>query len=190
MQVLEIRAAAHCHRVAAKVCAHAQSAETSWHHACQTGSVTLCVCLCFGRVQDDLKLGKLLGSGGFGSVYKATLTNEDGTTTPVVVKKVRVVQRLGRMCAQKGLRDGSVGGLASCATQGACIHKRDAQTTSGRQGGGHDAVPGAHVCDHRCIVGETRWVRLTSGLLMILFDPLWPVLLLYRRCAGQGVWRG
>ncbi len=41
-------------------------------------------------VQDDLKLGKLLGSGGFGSVYKATLTEEDGSTTPVVVKKVGV----------------------------------------------------------------------------------------------------
>ena len=42
-------------------------------------------------LQDDLKLGKLLGSGGFGSVYKATLTEEDGTQTPVVVKKVRIV---------------------------------------------------------------------------------------------------
>jgi hypothetical protein len=41
------------------------------------------------KPQDDLKLGKRLGSGGFGSVYKATLTNEDGTTTPVIVKKVR-----------------------------------------------------------------------------------------------------
>jgi hypothetical protein len=45
-------------------------------------------------VQDDLKLGKLLGSGGFGSVYKATLTEEDGTQTPVVVKKVRMAQLL------------------------------------------------------------------------------------------------
>lgn len=38
--------------------------------------------------QDDLKLGKLLGSGGFGSVYKATLREEDGSDTPVIVKKV------------------------------------------------------------------------------------------------------
>ncbi|WIA41568.1 hypothetical protein OEZ86_008933 [Tetradesmus obliquus] len=39
--------------------------------------------------KDDLKLGKRLGSGGFGSVYKATLTNEDGSTTPVIVKKAK-----------------------------------------------------------------------------------------------------
>lgn len=38
----------------------------------------------------DLKLGKLLGSGGFGSVYKAVLTNEDGTTSNVIVKKVDI----------------------------------------------------------------------------------------------------
>jgi hypothetical protein len=42
---------------------------------------------CTAELQDDLKLGKRLGSGGFGSVYKATLTNEDGSTTPVIVKK-------------------------------------------------------------------------------------------------------
>lgn len=48
-------------------------------------------------LQEDLKLGKLLGSGGFGSVYKATLTEEDGTTTPVVVKKVG--PGLGRVLA-------------------------------------------------------------------------------------------
>lgn len=40
--------------------------------------------------KSDLKLGKLLGSGGFGSVYKAVLTNEDGSTSNVVVKKVKV----------------------------------------------------------------------------------------------------
>ncbi|KAF6258518.1 kinase-like domain-containing protein [Scenedesmus sp. NREL 46B-D3] len=39
--------------------------------------------------KDDLKLGKRLGAGGFGSVYKATLTNEDGTTTPAIVKKAK-----------------------------------------------------------------------------------------------------
>lgn len=40
-------------------------------------------------MQNDLKLGKLLGSGGFGSVYKATLSQDDGSTVPVIVKKVR-----------------------------------------------------------------------------------------------------
>jgi len=43
---------------------------------------------CSTYLQDDLKLGKLLGSGGFGSVYKATLTEEDGSTKNVIVKKV------------------------------------------------------------------------------------------------------
>lgn len=40
-------------------------------------------------VQGDIKIGKRLGIGGFGSVYKADLKEDDGTTTPVIVKKVR-----------------------------------------------------------------------------------------------------
>jgi hypothetical protein len=40
--------------------------------------------------QDDIRLGKRLGSGGFGSVFKGTLTQEDGTTSSVIVKKVTV----------------------------------------------------------------------------------------------------
>ncbi len=39
-------------------------------------------------LQEDIKLGKKLGSGGFGSVYKGELLDEDGSTTAVVVKKV------------------------------------------------------------------------------------------------------
>lgn len=46
-----------------------------------------------------MKLGKRLGSGGFGSVYKATLTNEDGSTSSVIVKKVgTAAARTGQQC--------------------------------------------------------------------------------------------
>lgn len=38
---------------------------------------------------EDLVLGKRLGSGGFGSVFKAQLKEEDGTMQPVVVKKAK-----------------------------------------------------------------------------------------------------
>ena len=38
--------------------------------------------------QDDLVLGKKLGGGGFGLVYKAELIKEDGESVEAVVKKV------------------------------------------------------------------------------------------------------
>jgi hypothetical protein len=40
-------------------------------------------------LQDDIKLGKRLAQGGFGTVYRAELLDESGEpSTPIVVKKV------------------------------------------------------------------------------------------------------
>ena len=38
--------------------------------------------------QEDIKVGKKIGSGGFGNVYLADLVKDDGTTESIVVKKV------------------------------------------------------------------------------------------------------
>lgn len=45
-------------------------------------------CLDASCLQDDIQLGRQLATGGFGTVYRANLREEDGSLTPVVVKKV------------------------------------------------------------------------------------------------------
>lgn len=43
-------------------------------------------CLPCALLQEDFDMGKKLATGGFGTVYKATL-EEDGMAKPVIVKK-------------------------------------------------------------------------------------------------------
>lgn len=43
----------------------------------------------FLLLQDDVVLGKKLGTGGFGTVYKAELKDENGRKTEVIVKKAK-----------------------------------------------------------------------------------------------------
>lgn len=52
-------------------------------------------------LQGDLKLGKKLGSGAFGQVYKAQLAPETpgGEATPVIVKKARRGARAAARCS-------------------------------------------------------------------------------------------
>ena len=39
-------------------------------------------------MQEDIIMGRKLATGGFGSVFMGELKESDGSTTPVVVKKV------------------------------------------------------------------------------------------------------
>jgi hypothetical protein len=40
-------------------------------------------------MQEDITLGRQLATGAFGTVYKATLQLNDGSSIPVVVKKAK-----------------------------------------------------------------------------------------------------
>jgi len=58
--------------------------------------------------KDDIKIGKKLATGGFGTVYKATLQDDNGEERDVIVKKanefgeaeVWMNERLSRACPQ------------------------------------------------------------------------------------------
>eukprot|EP01025_Chloroclados_australasicus_P025117 TRINITY_DN2509_c0_g2_i1.p1 TRINITY_DN2509_c0_g2~~TRINITY_DN2509_c0_g2_i1.p1 ORF type:complete len:637 (-),score=76.78 TRINITY_DN2509_c0_g2_i1:453-2249(-) len=58
--------------------------------------------------KDDIKIGKQLAKGGFGTVYKATLQQDDGNLRDIIVKKasefgeaeVWMNERLSRACPQ------------------------------------------------------------------------------------------
>lgn len=65
--------------------------------------------------QDDIILGRKLATGGFGTVFRADLKEGDGTTTPVILKKVRrgaVKRRAGCGAAQCGAVCGCAAGPA------------------------------------------------------------------------------
>ena len=42
------------------------------------------------RVQEDIKLGRKIATGGFGTVFKGDLFDQDDKASPVIVKKVRL----------------------------------------------------------------------------------------------------
>ncbi len=49
--------------------------------------------------QSDIILGKRLGTGGFGTVFKGEIKEEDGTRTPIIIKKVReAAESCGKLC--------------------------------------------------------------------------------------------
>ena len=45
-------------------------------------------------LQGDIILGKRLGTGGFGTVFKGELKEEGGKRTPIIIKKVRICLRV------------------------------------------------------------------------------------------------
>jgi hypothetical protein len=51
--------------------------------------------VCFGGAlsQSDIILGKRLGTGGFGTVFKGELKEEGGKKTPIIIKKVQSSMR-------------------------------------------------------------------------------------------------
>lgn len=48
-------------------------------------------------MQDSVILGKKLAAGGFGTVFRGSLVEENGDTSEVVIKKVSVQKRNRKM---------------------------------------------------------------------------------------------
>lgn len=47
------------------------------------------------RLQEDIKLGRKIATGGFGTVYRGELFDQDDKPSQVIVKKVRSAHGLG-----------------------------------------------------------------------------------------------